>query len=97
MAGLPASEHISIKDSYRTSTITTPIDVAASNIIPLVKRKNLTIIGCDIERNYEESTTITRLSVRLFHNGITDKLAHGLLDSLEKSKITLKSLKWDTS
>lgn len=83
------------KDSYRVLTVATPIDVSPSEIIEKVKRKNLTILNCDIERNYESGITVTKISIRLFHRGITDKLAHGIIESLEKSKMTLKSVKWD--
>jgi putative Mg2+ transporter-C (MgtC) family protein len=97
LVALKHLERFYVKDSYRTLTVEAPIDVEASDIIALVKQKNLTIIGCEIERNYEKSMTITRLSIRLLHKGITDKLAHGIIDSLEKSKIRLKNVRWDRS
>ena len=90
-------ERFYLKDSYRVLTVVTPIDVAASDIIDKVKQKHLTILNCDIERNYESGITVTKLSIRLFHRGITDKLAHGIIESLEKSKMTLKSVRWDHS
>jgi putative Mg2+ transporter-C (MgtC) family protein len=90
-------EKLYLKDSYRVLTVVTPIHVAASDIIERIKRKRLTILNCDIERNYESGITTTRLSIRLFHRGITDKLAHGIIESLESSKMTLKSVKWDHS
>jgi putative Mg2+ transporter-C (MgtC) family protein len=90
-------ESVYLRDSYRVLTVVTPIDVVASDIIASVKQKNLSIINCDIERDYEAGTTVTRLFIRLFHKGITDKLAHGIIASLEKSKITLKIVKWDHS
>ncbi len=90
-------ERIYLKDSYRVLTVVTPIHVTASDIIEKVKRKHLTILNCDIERNYESGITVTKLLILLYHRGITDKLAHGIIESLEKSKMTLKSVKWDHS
>jgi putative Mg2+ transporter-C (MgtC) family protein len=95
LIGLKGIERLYRKDSYRVLTVVAPIGVEASDIIRQVKRKNLTILNCDIERDYASETTITRLSIRLFHRGITDKLAHGIISSLEESGIVLKSVKWD--
>jgi putative Mg2+ transporter-C (MgtC) family protein len=85
------------KDSYRVLTVTTGIDVTASDIIALVKRPGLTVIGCEIERNYGAGTTVTRLSVRLYHKGITDKLAHGIISSLETATVDVRHVSWSQS
>jgi putative Mg2+ transporter-C (MgtC) family protein len=82
------------KDSYRTLTVVTGIGTTASDIIALVKRSGLTVLSCDIERNYTSGTMITRLSIRLYHRGITDKLAHGIIGSLETSPLGVREVKW---
>lgn len=88
-------ERLYSKDSYRILSISTPIEVDASQIIEIVKRKHLKILNCDIEKNYEKGRSLTRLSIRLFHRGITDKLAHGIISSLEESELSLNEVKWD--
>lgn len=94
LVALKAFERIYAKDSYRTLTVTTGIDVTASDIIALVKRPRLTVLSCDIERNYAAGTTVTRLSIRLYHRGITDKLAHGIIKELEQSSLKIREVKW---
>jgi putative Mg2+ transporter-C (MgtC) family protein len=82
------------KDSYRTLTVVTPIDVPASRIIQNVKRRNLQILNCDIARDFEKGTNETRLAIQIYHKGTTDKLAHGIIESLEASGIVLKEVRW---
>lgn len=94
LVALKAFERGYAKDSYRTLTVTTGIDVTASDIIAVVKRPHVTVLNCDIERNYAAGTTVTRLSIRLYHRGITDKLAHGLIKELEESPLKIRKVKW---
>jgi putative Mg2+ transporter-C (MgtC) family protein len=82
------------RDSYRVLTVTTGIDVTASEIIAMVKRPRLRVLRCDIERDYAERTTITRLSICLADRGVTDKLAHGIISSLEASPVEIRSVSW---
>lgn len=85
------------KDSYRVLTVVTPISVSASQVIKAVEKDNLAILNCDIVRDFTEGTAETRLSVRIYHKGITDKLAHGIIQSLENSGITLREVHWSRS
>ncbi|MBU2501874.1 hypothetical protein KJ682_11155, partial [bacterium] len=62
-----------------------------------VMRPNLVILNCDIDRDFEKSSAETRLTIRLYHKGITDKLAHGIISSLETSGIRLKQVRWSRS
>ena len=87
-------ERLYPKDSYRFLSIKTPIDIDVSQLIDIVKRKNLKILSCDIEKNYELSTSLIRLSIRLHYCGLTDKLAHEIIDSLENSSFSLKEVYW---
>lgn len=82
------------KDSYRTLSVVTPIDVNPSQIVEIVKRPNLTVLNCDIAKHFDLGTTETRLSIRLYHKGITDKQAHGIIQSLEASGIPLREVRW---
>lgn len=88
-------EQIYLKDSYRVLSVTTPIDVEIKKIIDIVRRKNLEILSCDIKKNYDTGVSVTKMSICLFHRGMTDKLAHSIIESLESSDLVLKELKWD--
>jgi len=92
---LKYSENLYSKDAYRILSIRTPIEVDASQIIESVKSKRLKILNCDIEKNYETGTSLTRLSIRLHYQGKPDKLAHGIINSLESSSLTLKEVRWE--
>jgi len=83
------------KDSYRTVTITTTSDVDLTRIIDTLKSRNMRIIHFDFEKDYERDTTLVRLSIRLFHRGITDKMSHDILNAFENADIKLKSMRWD--
>lgn len=95
LIGLSYFEKFYPKDSYRKLTITTTSDADVSKIIDTVKNKYLKIILFNFERNYDTGTTTLRLDLRLFHRGITDKLSHNIVKSLEETKIPIKCIKWD--
>ena len=88
-------ERLYPKDTYRVLSVRAPIDVNASQIIEIVQSNRMKILSCDIEKNYETGTTLTTLSLRLHYRGITDKLAHGIIHSLEISSLSLEEVKWE--
>jgi len=95
LAILKYGENLYSKDAYRILSIQTPIEVNASQIIQIIKSKRLKILSCDIDKNYETGTSLTRLSIKLHYRGKTDKLAHGVINSLENSSLTLKEVRWE--
>ncbi len=82
------------KNSYRMLQVTTPITFESADIIEIVKRKGLKVLDCDIRRNYETGTTVTKLSLSLFHRGFTDDLAQLVMKSLENANVELKEVRW---
>ncbi|MBN1669336.1 MAG: MgtC/SapB family protein, partial [Anaerolineales bacterium] len=92
---LKLAERVYRKDSYRTLIIQTPIEVSASQIIEIVERKQLKILKCDIDRNYQAGTASTKLLMRLHHRGVADKIAHTIISSLENSGIRLQEVHWE--
>lgn len=95
LVGLKHLERLYPRDSYRNLTITTTNDIEGSQVVDAIKNKNLKILFFDFERNFDAGITTIRLSIRLFHKGITDRLFSGFIASLEQAKIPLKSIKWD--
>ncbi|MGA1870381.1 MAG: MgtC/SapB family protein [bacterium] len=83
------------RDTYRILTIETGIQSDLSKIVTRVKEKNLEIIYFDQDKNYETGILTTKLHIRLFHRGITDKLAHEIIDILEQENMDLKRIMWD--
>lgn len=95
LVGFMYCERFYPRDSYRILTVVTTNNIDASAIIDIVKNKGLDIINYNFERNYDTGTTSTRLSIRLFHRGITDKVSHGVIRAFERSEIPLKAIEWD--
>jgi len=94
LVALKAFERIYAKDSYRVLTVIMGSEAMPSDIIDLIKRPHLTILNADIKRNFETGTTEIRLSIRLYHKGITDKLSHGIISSLEMAHLGVREVRW---
>lgn len=94
LVGLKAFERLYAKDFYRTLSVTTTDGVESRRIIDLVQRKGVTVLACDIERDYAGGTTTTTLSLRLLHKGVTDKLAHGIIRAIEESDVPVRRIRW---
>ena len=87
-------ERLYPKDSYRTLSLTTANDVNTSRLIESITRKDLKIIYIELEKDFEAGLTTSKFHIRLFHRGLTDKLCHGIITSLEQANISLKKIKW---
>jgi len=83
------------KDTYRVLSIRTPIEVSTTQIIENIENERLKIVSYDLEKNYEMGTSVTRLSILLHPRGAADKLALGIINSLESSSLPLQEVKWE--
>jgi putative Mg2+ transporter-C (MgtC) family protein len=83
------------KDAYRVLSISTTIDVSASQLIDLVKSKQLKVLNCDIEKNYQTGTSIARLAILIHSRGVTDKQSHTIIKKLEDANLPLNEIKWE--
>lgn len=84
------------RDSYRTLVIVTPNETELSEIIKPVKQfPELKILYFDFERDYDKGVTSVKLTIRLFHKGITDKLSHSIIQAFINAKVPVKRIKWD--
>ena len=82
------------RDSYRILTLTLSDDVSIKRVIDSIKRKHVTILFVDFDRDYESKTTKIILTMRLFHRTTTDKIAQIVFRSLEDAGIPLKTASW---
>jgi putative Mg2+ transporter-C (MgtC) family protein len=94
---LKAFERLYRKDYYRTLEITTDIGVEAGRVIDLVKKQDLTLLFCDIQRDHQAGLAHLTMGLRFFHKGITDKRSHGIIQALEKAGLELRSVTWRRS
>jgi putative Mg2+ transporter-C (MgtC) family protein len=82
------------KDVYRDLEVTVPNEVDIRLLMETVKDKEVMIIFCGLDRNYETQMTTARMSLRLFHKGDADTLSYLIIEKLEKSHIPLKGIRW---
>ncbi len=87
-------ERLYAKDSYRTLTVTAPIDTEISTLIDAVKRKNLKIIHFDYTVNYRAQELRALFTIRILHRGVTDKLSHAIVEDLERAEGDLHEITW---
>jgi putative Mg2+ transporter-C (MgtC) family protein len=91
---LPPIETLLKKHSYRILEITTDLEVDVSKIIRVVKEQKVRVLRCDIDRDYGSGTLKASLLIRLFSRDVTDKYAHGIVESIENLNISLKRITW---
>jgi putative Mg2+ transporter-C (MgtC) family protein len=82
------------RDSYRTLTINTSLDVSVKTVIDAIKHKYVTILFVDSDRDYEKKTITISFTLRIFHKGTTDKISQELIHSVETATIPIKSISW---
>ena len=87
-------EHFYRRDVYRNLVLTVPNEVEIRQVIEKVKSKEVMIIFCGQERDYETQMNTVILSLRIFLRGNADKLSHQIINKIEQSNIPLKSIKW---
>ena len=98
LVGLKNFDKLYPRDSYRTLVVVTPNEIELSDIIKPVKQfSELKILYFDFERDYDKGVTSVKLTLRLFHKGITDKLSHSIIQAFMNAKVPVKRIKWDLS
>ncbi len=90
-------ERLYQKHTYGVLSMMTASDCDTSRIINLAKRKDMNILSLDIKKNDKTDITEVRFYIRIFHKSLTNRLSYSILDTLEKSKITLIEAEWEHS
>jgi len=91
---LPYTEVLLKKHSYRLLEITLPLESKVSSILDAVQSKNVRVLRCDLDRDYQNSTLTTTLLIRLHHRGVTDKHAHSIIKAIESLDLSPKRITW---
>jgi putative Mg2+ transporter-C (MgtC) family protein len=91
---LPIAEVIFKTHSYRVLEITLPLETDVSTVLSAVKSTKARILRCDLDRDYESGTLVINLLIRLYHKGVTDKRAHGIIQSIEALGLGQKKINW---
>ena len=82
-------------DSYRVLTVVTENDFDVTKIVKVVEKRNLKVNQFAFDRDFDSGRTTTRLSLRVRQRGITDQLAHDVVQSLEQAQVPVRRVKWE--
>ena len=83
------------RDSYRQLTIVVPGELNVATLVEAVTDRNIVVLGVGLETDYERRLTTARISLRLYHQGLTDLLAGKVVQAIESAGIPLKSSSWE--
>ncbi|MCA9230288.1 MAG: MgtC/SapB family protein [Planctomycetales bacterium] len=92
---LKVLERLLSHDSYRVLTIVTINGFDVSKIVAAVERKRLKVNQVAFDRDFDSGRTTTRLLIRVRQRGITDRLAHDIVQSLEKTQVPVCRIQWE--
>jgi len=87
-------ERIYPKDSYRILKIETGIDLDPATLIEKVTEKNVKVVFLEMDKDYEQSRTIIKLHIHIFHKGLTDVLADRIISKIEQSNVPVNKIAW---
>jgi len=91
---LPYLERLLKKHSYRVLEISSDLSMDVEAVISAIRAQRAIVLRCDMDRDYGGGVLKTTLLLRLFHNGVTDKRAHGIVDAIERLNIKVDRIVW---
>jgi putative Mg2+ transporter-C (MgtC) family protein len=94
LIGLNLFERTYRHDTYRRIVVATRMDADVGRILDAVRSVGLTVLACDIERDYPRGALTTRIEVRIFQKGTTEPLAQKVLESLQGAAIRIDHFSW---
>ena len=71
-----------------------PLGVNVEEVIELVKCEGVNIQYVDLNQDYENEFVKMVLSLKLYHQGSTDKHSEAIIEALSAADIGLKQLNW---
>jgi len=94
LVGLNAFERAFRHDTYRHLTICTRMDADVTRILEAVRTTGVTVLACDIDRDYRAESLTARIEIRIFHRGTTDPVAQKILEAVHGTGIQLDRFSW---
>jgi len=91
---LPRIDKLYRRDSYRTLSVKTSLDVPINTVIKAIKHDYVSVLFVDSNRDYEKKTIAISFALRIFHRGTTDKISQEIVRSLEEADIPLTQVSW---
>ena len=94
LVGLNAFERAFRHDTYRYLLIRTRIDADLARILDAERGTGVTVLSCDIDRDYPSAVLTARMEIRIFHRGITEPIAQKVLEAVQGTGISLERFSW---
>lgn len=94
LVGLNVLERAFRHDTYRHLTIHTQMDTDVTRIVDAVRAVGVTVLACDIDRDYKAEVLTARLELRIFHRGTTDPIAQKVLEAVQGTGISIDRFTW---
>jgi putative Mg2+ transporter-C (MgtC) family protein len=94
LIGLNAFERAFRHDTYRHLTLRTRMDADVTRILEAVRTTGVTVLACDIDRDYRAESLTARLEIRIFHKGTTDPIAQRILEAVHETGVQLDRFSW---
>lgn len=82
------------KDSYRILEITTSNSANITEVINVLKITKLKIMHLDKERDYQADKMVLKFNIKIFNQGITDKISHEIVAKIEKIDMPIYKISW---
>jgi putative Mg2+ transporter-C (MgtC) family protein len=87
-------EKIYAKDSYRILEIETSSDTKISDLLNVIKQKDIKILYFDNKIDYINKKMSIRLTLKTHYKDITDKLSHVIIKDLEHTGAPIYTIHW---
>lgn len=81
-------------ESYRVLSLRIPLETPASAVIAAVKRRNVTVLQFDCDRDHAGRSMTLRLGLRVRHRGSSDRLAFAVVEDVEKAFPAVRRIRW---
>ncbi len=82
------------RESYRTLSVTVPIDTEHHRVLDAVKIKDATTLTIDYDHDTTTSLCTLQISLRLLHKGTTDQIFTEILSNLHAADLEPTRVTW---
>lgn len=94
LVGLNVFERAFRHDTYRHLTIATELGADVTRMLDAVRSTGVTVLACDVDRDYRAESLTARIDIRIFHRGTTDPVAQEILEAVQGTGIPLNRFSW---
>lgn len=94
LVGLNSFERAFRHDTYRRIVLRTGMESEVAVILEAVRKAGVSVLACDVERDYRNGALTARMDLRIFHRGTTEPIAQRVLESIQGAGIPIDHFYW---